>query len=117
MGQLAQQKGQSEAVKSYGQMLVTDHSAVNQKATDVAKEMGVMPRRQCTTECRSSREPHSIAPFAKEVVADHRKDIREFKKEAKESGPAADFANQTLPTLQKHLEAALNLMRSDTAAR
>ena len=27
MGQLAQQKGQSEDVKSYGQMLVTDHTA------------------------------------------------------------------------------------------
>ena len=43
MGKLAQQKGQSEAVKSFGQMLVTDHSAANEKAIAAAKQMGVTP--------------------------------------------------------------------------
>ena len=32
MGELAQQNGQSDAVKSYGRMLSTDHAAANQKA-------------------------------------------------------------------------------------
>jgi putative membrane protein len=43
MGQLAQQKGQSDDVKKFGQMLSDDHSGANQKAIDAAKSMGVTP--------------------------------------------------------------------------
>ena len=41
MGQLAKEKGQSDAVKSYGQMLVTDHSANNEKAIALAEQNGL----------------------------------------------------------------------------
>ena len=43
MGQLAQQQGNSAEVKSFGQQLVTDHSAANQRATSLASQMGVTP--------------------------------------------------------------------------
>src|SRR3954467_14640209 len=43
MGKLAQQNGQNEDVKKFGQMLSEDHSAANQKAIDAAKSMGVTP--------------------------------------------------------------------------
>lgn len=43
MGDLAQQNGQSDAVKSYGRMLSTDHAAANQKALDAAKGLGINP--------------------------------------------------------------------------
>src|SRR5258707_659656 len=43
MGDLAQKNGQSDAVKSFGKMLSTDHAAANQKAMDAAKGMGVNP--------------------------------------------------------------------------
>ncbi|MBV8509032.1 MAG: DUF4142 domain-containing protein, partial [Xanthobacteraceae bacterium] len=43
MGKLAQDKGQSDGVKSFGQMLATDHSDANQKATAVANQIGVTP--------------------------------------------------------------------------
>src|SRR5947209_5087708 len=39
MGQLAQQKGQSDGVKKFGQMLSDDHSAANQKATAAAQSI------------------------------------------------------------------------------
>ena len=41
MGELAQKNGQSSEVKSYGQMLATDHNAANQKAMEAAKSLGV----------------------------------------------------------------------------
>src|SRR4029079_1512539 len=41
MGELAQNNGQSPDVKSYGQMLATDHNAANQKAMEAAKSLGV----------------------------------------------------------------------------
>jgi hypothetical protein len=40
------------------------------------------------------------------MVTDHKKDIKEFQKESKKSGEAADFAKQTLPTLKVHLKMA-----------
>ena len=43
MGQLAQEKGSSDAVRSYGQMLQQDHTAAAQKSTAVATQLGVTP--------------------------------------------------------------------------
>jgi hypothetical protein len=43
MGDLAQKNGQSDSVKSFGQMLSTDHTAANQKALDTAKSMEMNP--------------------------------------------------------------------------
>ena len=43
MGKLAQQKGQSRDVKSYGQMLEQDHGQHLQKAKQEAQQMGVTP--------------------------------------------------------------------------
>jgi putative membrane protein len=40
------------------------------------------------------------------MVTDHKKDIAKYEKEAKSKGPLADFAKETLPTLQHHLQTA-----------
>jgi hypothetical protein len=48
--------------------------------------------------------------FAQAMVDDHNNEIRKFEKQAKKKNdPAADFANETLPTLRKHLEMAQSL--------
>jgi putative membrane protein len=124
MGQLAQQNGQSAEVKSYGQMLVTDHSAANEKAKALATQMGMTPPTEPNAKQKAMHDKMSKMTgadfdkaFAKEMVADHKKDIAEYKKEAKKKNdPAADFANNTLPTLQKHLDAAQKL-KPGTASR
>src|SRR4051812_11283908 len=43
VGDLAQQKGGSDDVKSFGKMLVDDHTASNTKATSLAQANGVTP--------------------------------------------------------------------------
>lgn len=43
VGKLAQQRGQSDAVKQYGAMLVKDHSEANTKAQQVARQLNVKP--------------------------------------------------------------------------
>ena len=43
MGELAQKNGQSQDVKSYGQMLVSDHGEANKKAMEAAKAMTMNP--------------------------------------------------------------------------
>jgi putative membrane protein len=125
MGKLAQQNGQSQDVKSFGQMLVTDHSAANQKAMEVASQMGVTPPSKPNAKQKAMYDKMSKLSgaafdkaFAKEMVADHKKDIAAFKKEAKKKNdPAAEFASNTLPTLQKHLEAAQKLNTGGSASR
>jgi putative membrane protein len=43
------------------------------------------------------------------MVEDHEKDIAKYRKEAKSGSGIADFAKQTVPVLQKHLQAAEDL--------
>ncbi len=125
MGQLAQQKGQSEDVKSYGQMLVTDHTAANDQAKKVADQIGVTPPTGPSAKQNAMYNKMSKLTgaefdrtFARAMVADHKKDIAEYKRESeRKNDPVADLAKQTLPTLQKHLDAAEKLEKNKSASR
>jgi putative membrane protein len=46
------------------------------------------------------------------MVTDHKKDIAEYEKEARSKGPLADFAKETLPTLEHHLQTAQTLAKA-----
>jgi putative membrane protein len=119
MGQLAQQNGQSDAVKQYGQMLVSDHGAANEKAQAVAQQMNVTVPTEPTSKQKADmakmQKLNGAAfdkAFAQHAVMDHKKDIAEYTKASKMKGdPAGDYASQTLPDLQKHLEAAQALQK------
>jgi putative membrane protein len=113
VGQLAQQKGASERVRSFGAMLVKDHEAANQKAIQVARSMGVMPPTEPGPEQkRVSDELSKLtgAEFDKRIsevmVGDHEKDITEYEKAAKINDAAGAYAKATLPTLRMHLDHA-----------
>lgn len=43
------------------------------------------------------------------MVADHKKDIAEYKKAAKNKDAAGEYASGQIDTLQKHLDAAKSL--------
>ena len=119
MGKLAQEKGSSEGVRAYGQMLQQDHSAAAQKSTVVATQMGITPPREPNKTQKAMH--HSLArlsgaafdtKFAAEMVKDHKKEIGEYEKAAKkQNSPASGYAAETLPTLRKHLETAQSLQR------
>ena len=47
------------------------------------------------------------------MVSDHEKDIGKYRKEAESGSSLADFANQSVPVLEKHLQLAQSLS-SDT---
>jgi putative membrane protein len=116
MGKLAQQNGQSEDVKQFGQMLEQDHGQHLQQAQQQAQQMGVTPpsapnAKQKAMHARLSKEQGARfdKQFAKAMVKDHKQDIAEYKKEAKKNGPLAQFAQQTIPTLEKHLQTAQSI--------
>jgi hypothetical protein len=55
--------------------------------------------------------------YVKHMVADHKKDIKEFEKQAKGSDDVASFAKDTLPTLKKHLQTAQSLESGKSAQK
>jgi putative membrane protein len=125
MGQLAEQKGQSDAVKSFGRMLVDDHTANNEKAKQVANELGVTPPTQPSAKQKANYDKVSKLSgaafdrqFAQMMVMDHKQDIAKFQREAKKAnGPLGQYANDTLPVLKKHLQAAQNAESGKSATR
>ena len=124
MGKLAQKNGQSEGVRSFGQMLEKDHSSANTKAAEVAKSMSVSPpsepnRKQKADYDRMSKLSGAKfdTEFARHMVADHNKDISEYDRAGKKSDAAGAYAKETLPTLRKHLETAQSLTGATTGKR
>ncbi len=121
LGQLAQQNGQSQAVKDFGKRMVTDHSKANDQLKEVAQQENVTlptsPSSHDQAEYNKLSKMQGDAfdkAYAKMMVSDHKKDIAEFEHEAS-SGNNAEvkgFASQTLPTLQEHLKLAEQMNNS-----
>ena len=124
MGGLAQKNGQSDKVRSFGQMLQKDHSDANQKATAAANQLGMSPptesnKKQKTMYDRMSKlsGDNFDREFAKHMVADHKKDIKAYEKEAKKNDAAGAYAKEALPTLHKHLETSQSLAGTGASAK
>ena len=55
--------------------------------------------------------------FVTHMIADHKKDSKDYEKAAKKKDPARSYATETLPTLRKHLETAQSLNAGDKTAK
>lgn len=113
MGKLAQEKGQSKAVKDFGAMMVKDHSAANEKLKALAGKKGIqlptspnMAQMATRTKLQVLTGQTFDESYVKTMVKDHEEDIMKFEKEAKEGkdAEARAFATATLPTLRTHLK-------------
>jgi putative membrane protein len=121
LGQMAQEKASSQAVKDYANMLVTDHTADYTKLTAVAGKAGLSVPKGI-----DAKHDKMIAPFEKlkgaafdhrfihEMAVGHEGAIAAYNKEARD-GQNADikaYATETLPTLQKHEQGAKDLTKA-----
>lgn len=121
MGKLAQQNGQSDAVKQFGKRLEDDHAKANQELTGIAQKLGVTPPAQLdkkhlgkVDKMRKVKAPDFDRQFAKMMVDDHEHDVKAFRKQA-DKGKNAElkqFAGQAVPTLEEHLKMARDLAGS-----
>jgi putative membrane protein len=117
-GKVAAQKASSEEVKKFGQRMVDDHTKANDELTQLADKKGVKVPKDLDKKFKAKVEKLSKlsgADFDREymnmMVKDHKEDIAEFSKEAK-NGKDPDvkaLASKTLPTLQEHLKMAEDL--------
>src|SRR5262244_3615869 len=103
-GKLAQEKGQSDAIKQYGAMLVKDHGDHKTKAEQVASELGVEPPTGSSIMQKATYAKLKLLSgamfdrsFAKSMVKDHEEDIKEYKKESSKDDAAGRLAKDTLP--------------------
>lgn len=115
LGQLAEQKGSSPEVKDFGRRMVQDHSKTNNQLKDVVSRENIplpdeLDKSDQTTYDRLSRLSGDAfdREYARDMVKDHSKDVSEFQKEAKNGKDESikNFAAETLPTLQNHLDQA-----------
>jgi putative membrane protein len=118
LGQLAEAKGDSQGVKDFGKTLVTDHGKAKDQASALAAQANMPIPTEMMDEAKTEQQKLqklSGAAFDKEfasyMVKDHTKDIADFEKQAKGTGPTADLAKQSLPTLKKHLSIAQGLQK------
>jgi putative membrane protein len=117
LGSLAQKRGHSSGVRSFGATLVKDHSKGKMQAVSAAKAEGVsvprgmMPEAEAEYAKLKRLSPQAFdSEFAHYMATDHRKDIKEFEQQAKAGDRTTSrLAAQTLPTLRKHLQIAESL--------
>jgi putative membrane protein len=114
-GQLAAKKATMPQVKAFGQRMVQDHGKANEELKRIASAKGVQLPAQLNRKHRGDLDrlaKLSGADFDREymqhMVKDHKHDIAEFQKAAKDLKDAEikQFASSTLPTLEEHLRLA-----------
>jgi len=113
MGKLAQTKTSNASVKDFGALMVTDHTAANEKLQALAAKKSIkLPTSPSVGEMASETKLEVLSgttfdkAYIKGMVQDHQEDIKEFQTEAS-SGQDPDakaYAAATLPTLKAHLK-------------
>lgn len=115
LGQLAQQKAQSEQVQQFARRMVADHGKANEELKQVAGAKSVqLPTELDRSHRRDIDKLQKLSgadfdrAYMKHMVDDHKEDVSDFRKQAK-SGKDPElkaFAEKTLPTLEEHLKMA-----------
>lgn len=119
LGQMAAQNGSSRGVRAFGQMLNTDHAKAKADALPVAKAHGLAVTDEMAPEAKEEAGKLKgltgtafDREFASYMVDDHKKDIADFEKQARDGDPStARLARSTLPVLRRHLATAEQLAR------
>lgn len=118
LGKLAQEKGASQEVKDFGQMMATDHGKANDELQSLmTKKQMKMPaklegkHKKMVDHLSGLSGQEFDKKYAKEMVKDHEKDVAHFKKmsEKAKDPEVKAFAEKTLPVLEKHLQHAKDM--------
>jgi putative membrane protein len=125
-GNLAASKGQSDAVKQFGQHMVEAHSATTAqlKAIVSAEKLNVdLPAKldakhqALIDELNKASAADFDKAYAEQQIEAHDEAVKLFKQYAEKGDNQAlkQFAAKTLPTIEKHLEGAKQLPQGRTS--
>jgi putative membrane protein len=125
LGQLASTKATDEKVKAFAQKMVADHGKANDELKALASSKQIMvptalDAKHKATHDRLAKLSGSAfdRAYVTDMVADHRKDVADFKHQAMAATDpdVKAFAAKTLPTLQEHLTMIEDLSKQVGAA-
>lgn len=125
LGELAQQQAKAQAVKDFGQRMVEDHGEANDKLMQIAEQKGIdLPQdlsedaQQTLEELQQQQGDDFDQAYMDEMVSDHEEDVAAFQDyiENAQDQDLRAFAEETLPTLQEHLEMAKQTQEQLAAA-
>ena len=111
LGKMAVNKAESEAVKSFGERMVTDHGNSSQELKDLAVAENVTLPTEMSADAKAVQEKLSglsgaefDKAYMEEMLKDHKKDISAFQEQAQQGKDpeVKNWAEKTLPTLQEH---------------
>jgi putative membrane protein len=125
LGNLAQQKAQSEAVKDFGRRMVEDHGKANEQLKSIAEEKGItlpdnldQDQQHTIDELSQLSGEEFDSAYMDQMVKDHENDVVAFREQVesgKDPGLRA-FAEETLPILEEHLNLAQQIDQELTVA-
>jgi putative membrane protein len=114
LGKLASEKATNAQVKEFAQMMITDHTKVNDELTAIAKTKNITLPATVDEEHQKKMDDlskKSGADFDKAYVnamVDGHKKVLDMMKDEAKNGKDADlkaFAEKTAPAVQTHLDA------------
>ncbi len=121
MGQVAENQGAVEGVKTFAQTLVKDHTEGYQELDELAQKLGApipkgidIARDRADERVIHAKGASFDREFVQEEILSHRQAITEFQREAGH-GDNADvraYAKKMIPVLEKHLHMAEDLSKT-----
>jgi putative membrane protein len=107
--------------------MVTDHTKANDQLKEVAMKEGIQLPTKLSAQDEMTKQRLSKLSgeqfdkaYMSDMVKDHTKDVADFQRESTSGQDPAvkDFASETLPTLQSHLQEAQQIdPATSTASR
>lgn len=125
LGQLAQQKSQSEDVKQFGQKMVEDHTQLGEQMKPIAQQLGVKePKgpskkdKQLIAKLEGLSGPQFDEAYIQAMVKDHMEDLKEFKNEAQSASNqnVKQAAQQGAGVISQHLQMIEQIAQSHNVA-
>jgi putative membrane protein len=121
LGQLAAKNAGSDDVKQFGQKMVDDHTKLGDQLKPIAEQLGVTAPttlsakdKALMTKLQGESGEQFDKTYLKAMVKDHRKDLKEFQKEARSGKDQSlkDAASQGAEVIQGHLSEAEQLAQT-----
>jgi putative membrane protein len=113
LGELAQQKSQSDDVKQFGQKMVQDHTQLGDQMKPIAQQLGVKePKgpskkdKELIAKLEGLSGPQFDEAYIQAMVKDHKQDLKEFKDAAQtaQNPNVKQAAQQGAGVISQHLQ-------------
>jgi len=125
LGQLAQQKSQSDDVKQFGQKMVQDHTQLGDQMKPIAQQLGVKePKgpskkdKELYAKLEALSGPQFDEAYIQAMVKDHKQDLKEFKDAAQtaQNPNVKQAAQQGAGVISQHLQMIQQIAQTHNVA-